>query len=260
MNVYFDIVRFSFLRFFAYPFEIFATTLKRVFEIAFLIIFWTIYIKSSGATISIYQITAYFLIAMGVADITMARWGALSSMIGNQVKSGGISNYIIKPTKLIPTLYAIAIGRNGMRLILAVINIAIGLWLMPPKSIFTLAVFVLFFINAWAISFAYNILEGSLYLHFTDASGIRNSLQNFIRLLTGTMIPLYMFPSPLKEILRFTPFPSMVYLTANSISSSLVPQEVFIDLSIGICWAIALNLTAFTFWNYSMKKYEAVGI
>jgi len=260
VNVYFDIVRFSFLRFFAYPFEIFATTLKRVFEIAFLIIFWTIYIKNSGATLSIYQITAYFLIAMGVADLTMARWGALSSMIGNQIKSGGISNYIIKPTKLIPTLYAIAIGRNGMRLVLAVINIMIGFLLMPPKSIFTLTVFVLFFINAWAISFAYNILEGSLYLHFTDASGIRNSLQNFIRLLTGTMVPLFMFPSPLKEILRFTPFPSMVYLAANSISSNLIPQDVFMDLGIGVFWTITLNLVAFTFWNYSMKKYEAVGI
>ena len=260
MTVYFDIIRFSFLRFFAHPFEIIATTLKRVFEILFLIIFWTIYIKSSGAQISITQITAYFLIAMGVADLTMARWGALSSQIGNQVKSGGISNYIIKPTKLIPTLYAISLGRNGMRLILAAINILVGLWIMPPKSIFTLLVFALFFINAWAISLAYNILEGSLFLHFTDASGIRNSLQNFIRILTGTMVPLYMFPSPLKEILRFTPFPSMVYLAANSISSILIPREVFIDLCIGVFWAITLNFIAHSFWNYSMKKYEAVGI
>ena len=260
MTVYFDIIRFSFLRFFAYPFEIFATTLKRVLEIAFLIIFWTIYIKSSGVQVSIAQITAYFLIAMGVADLTMARWGVLGSTIGNQVKSGGISNYIIKPTKLIPTLYATALGRNGMRLILAVINIIIGHWLMPPKSIFIIIVFLLFLFNAWAISFAYNILEGSLFLHFTDASGIRNSLQNFIRILTGTMVPLYMFPSPLKEILRFTPFPSMVYLAANSISSVLVPGEVIIDLCIGIFWAIFLNFIAFSFWSYSMKKYEAVGI
>lgn len=260
MNVYFDIIRFSFLRFFAYPFEIFATTLKRVFEIIFLIIFWTIYIKSSGAQVSISQITAYFLIAMGVADLTMARWGALSSTIGNLIKSGQISNYIIRPTKLIPSIYSLSLGRNGMRLILAVINILIGLWIVPPNSVFTLLMFFLFFINAWAISFAYNVLEGCLYLHFTDASGIRNSLQNFIRILTGTMIPLYMFPSPLKEFLRFTPFPSMVYLAANSLSSPLITSSAVTDLMIGLFWAISLNLIAHLFWNYSMKKYEAVGI
>lgn len=261
MTVYFDIIRFSFLRFFSYPFEILATTIKRVIEIVFLILFWTIYIKSSGTSTPITQITAYFLIALGVADLTMARWGALSSAIGNQIKSGQISNYIIKPTRLIPTIYAISLGRNGLRLMLAVINIAIGLWIMPPKSPGSLLFFLLFFLNAWAISFAYNILEGTLYLHFTDASGIRNSLQNVIRILTGTMVPLYMFPSPLKEILRFSPFPSMVYLPANALSSSApILSSLATDLSIGLFWGIVLNFLAFSFWNYSMKKYEAVGI
>lgn len=261
MTVYFDIIRFSFLRFFSYPFEIIASVLKRVFEVIFLIMFWTIYIKSSGATVSITQITAYFLIALGVADLTMARWGALSSTIGNQIKSGQISNYIIKPTRLIPTIYAISLGRNGLRLLLAVINIVLGLYLMPPKTPLSFLIFILFLVNAWAISFAYNVLEGTLFLHFTDASGIRNSLQNFIRILTGTMVPLYMFPSPLKEILRFSPFPSMVYLPANALSSSApILSSLATDLGIGLLWGIVLNFLAFSFWNYSMKKYEAVGI
>ena len=81
MTVYFDIIRFSFLRFFTYPYEIVASVLKRVVEIAFLALFWSIYIKSSGISVSISQIIAYFLIAMGVADLTMARWGALSSQL-----------------------------------------------------------------------------------------------------------------------------------------------------------------------------------
>jgi len=260
VTVYFDIIRFSFLRFFAYPFEIIATVLKRIVEVVFLVLFWSVYIKSSGISVSLPQITAYFLIAMGVADLTMSRWGALSSLIGNQIKSGQISNYIIKPTKLIPTLYAISLGRNGMRLILAVINIFIGLSLMPPKNIFSLVFFLLFFVNAWAISFAYNILEGTLFLHFTDAFGIRNSIQNFIRIFTGTMVPLYMFPSPLKEILRFSPFPGMVYLPANSLSNTLTPHGVGMDIGIGIFWGITLNLLAFSLWNHSMKKYEAIGI
>lgn len=260
MTVYFDIIRFSFLRFLAYPFEIIAMVLKRVFEIIFLILFWTIYIKSSGAVVSISQITAYFLIALGVADLTMARWGALSNHIGNQIKSGQISNYLIKPVSIIPTLYSISLGRNGLRLILAIINIGIGLWIMPPKTALSLLIFILFFINAWAISFAYNILEGSLFLHFTDASGIRNSLQNFIRILTGTMVPLYMFPSPLKEILRFSPFPSMVYLPANALSGTIISGNIISDLCIGFFWVVTLNFLAFSFWSYSMKKYEAVGI
>lgn len=260
MRIYLDIIKFSFLRFFSYPFEIFAMAFKRVIEVIFLVVFWNIYIKSSGLTISIHQITAYFLIAVGIADLTMARWGALSALIGVQIKTGQISNYLIKPTKLIPAMYAISIGRNGMRLSLAVINILIGLYLSPPKSLIVFLIFLLFFINAWAISFAYNIFESTLYLHFTDAGGIRNSIQNFIRILTGSMIPLYMFPSPLKEILRFTPFPSMVYLPANALSGDLVLSSVTLDLLVGAFWSVVLSYLAFSLWNYSMKKYEAVGI
>ena len=260
MSVYFDIIRFSFLRFFTYPFEILAMVLKRIIEVVFLVLFWSIYIKSSGVSVSIIQITAYFLIAMGVADLVMSRWGALGSLIGNMVKSGQISNYIIKPTKLIPTLYAMSIGRNGMRMMLAVINILIGLMIIPQKNVWTVIIFLLFLINAWFISFAYNIFEGTLFLHFTDAFGIRNSIQNFIRILTGSMVPLYLFPSPLKEILRFSPFPSMVYLPANSLSNPNALSGVGVDLMIGLFWGVILNIVAFNLWNYSMKKYEAVGI
>lgn len=81
-----------------------------------------------------------------------------------------------------------------------------------------------------------------------------------MRILTGTMVPLYMFPSPLREILRFSPFPSMVYLPANSLSFTQNTGEIITDLAIGIFWGITLNLAAFSFWHYSMKKYEAVGI
>ncbi len=260
MFIYFDIIRFSFLRFFTYPFEILATVLKRIIEIIFLVLFWSIYIKSSGANVSIPQITAYFLIAMGVADLTMSRWGALGSVIGSMVKSGQISNYMIKPTSLIPTLYSLAQGRNGMRLILAFINIIIGIYIMPPNSPVSVIIFLLFLVNAFAISFAYNIFEGTLFLHFVDAYGIRNSIQNFMRILTGAMVPLYLFPSPLKEILRFSPFPSMVYLPASSLNITQFSGGVLTDISIGLIWGVVLNLLAFSLWNHSMKKYEAVGI
>ena len=258
--IYWDIIRFSFLRFFAYPFEIIASTAKRAAEVVFLIIFWSIYAKSTSQEISIPQISAYFLIAMGIADLTMSRWGAFSSIIGSQVKSGQISNYMIKPTNLIWTLYSISLGRNGLRLMLAVINVVIGIAIYPPRSIGSVILFIVFFILSWFISFAYNLFEGTLYLHFTDASGIRNSLENFIRVFTGALIPIYLFPTRLREIVSFLPFPAMVYGPTNALTSSLSSINIVFDISVAVFWAIFLNVATRMWWNYSMKKYEAVGI
>jgi len=51
-----------------------------------------------------------------------------------------------------------------------------------------------------------------------------------------------------------------VYLPANSLSNTLTPHGVGMDIGIGIFWGITLNLLAFSLWNHSMKKYEAIGI
>ncbi|EKD53607.1 MAG: hypothetical protein ACD_61C00007G0017 [uncultured bacterium] len=258
--VYWDIVRFSFLRFFAYPYEILAKTAERVIEVIFLIMFWSLYSKSSNQAVSVPQISAYFLIAMGVADLTMSRWGALSNLIGNMVKSGQISNYMIKPVNLVWALYAISLGRNGLRVMLAIINILLGLIIFPPQGILQIGMFVVMLILSWFISFAYNLFEGILFLHFTDAVGIRNSIQNFIRVFTGAMVPIYLFPSPLKEIVLYLPFPAMIYGPASAFSIQTFDYSVIRQILIALFWAVFLNIAMRKWWHYSMKKYEAVGI
>ncbi len=225
-----------------------------------MIIFWSIYAKSTNQAISIPQISAYFLIAMGIADLTMSRWGAFGSTIGTLVKSGQISNYMIKPTDLVWSIYSLSLGRNGLRLMLALVNIAIGVIIYPPQGVLSVLLFFAFFVLSWFISFAYNLFEGTLFLHFTEASGIRNSLQNFIRVFTGALIPLYLFPSPLKEIVGFLPFSAMVYGPTNALTNTLASMNILFDLGIAVFWAVFLNFVVRRWWNYSMKKYEAVGI
>lgn len=260
MGIYIDITKFSFFRFFSYPFEILATAAKRIVEILFLILFWSILIKSSQINISLAEISSYFLIAIGVSDLTMTRWGKLSYLIGDMTKSGQISNYIVKPVRLIPTLYSMAMGRSGMTMTFAVMNILIGLIINPPKTLISVILFLAFFVTAIFLGIAENLFEGILFLHFTDASAIRNSIQNFMRLFTGALIPIYLFPDKFRQILRLTPFPGMVYGPTNSLNTNLISLSVIEDLGIAIAWAVVLNIIVYYFWKRAMKNYEAVGI
>ena len=260
MGIYFDIVRFSFLRFFSYPYEILASVLKRVIEILFLILFWSLIVKESGGQINISQIISYFFISMGIGDLVMSRWGAFGGEIGTQIKNGHISNYLIKPVGIIPTLYSISFGRNGLRVLLALINLTIGLIVYPPKGIISIILFIFFFISAWWIAFAYNLFQGTLFFHLNDASGVRNALNNIVRVFSGEMVPLYLFPLALGQFIRFTPFPSMIYGPTVALSINSFNQEVMINLGISIFWAIFLNIFVYIFWKKSIKNYEAIGI
>lgn len=260
MGIYLDLVKFNFLRFLIYPWEIVASVSKRLIEILFLILFWSLIVKESGGQINISQIISYFFISVGIRDLVMSHWGPFGGEIGSQIKSGYISNYLIKPINVIPTLYARALGKNGIRAIVALINLAIGIVIFPPKTWISILLFIIFFIAAWWISFAYNLLQGTLYFHLTDASSVRNALNNFIRVFSGEMIPLFLFPAALGQIVKLTPFPSMVYGPTIALSTNVINKGVVLDLFVAIFWAIFLNITVYWFWRRSIKNYEAVGI
>ena len=260
MGIYFDIVKFNFLRFFAYPWEIVASVLKRIVELLFLILFWSLVAKGSNGNINLTQIISYFFISMGIRDLVMSHWGPFGSEVGDEIKSGQINNLLVKPVSVIPTLYSISVGKSGMRMLLAIINLIIGIAIFPPKSFISICLFIIFFALALAISFAYNLFQGTLYFHLTDALAFKNGINNFVRILSGELIPLYLFPFTIGQILRFSPFPSMVYGPTIALSTSKIDETVIINILIAIFWAIVLNLLTFNFWKRSIKNYEAIGI
>jgi len=197
---------------------------------------------------------------MGVRDLVMSHWGPFGGEIGRQIKSGELSKYLVRPVSIIPTLYSLALGKSGMRVLLAIVNLAIGLVIFPPKTYISILLFVIFFILALAVSFAYNLFQGTLFFHLTDAYSIRNALNNFIRIFSGEAIPLFLFPFTLGQIARFSPFPSMVYGPTIALSTIQIDQSVILNIAIGVFWAVFLNIAVYLFWRRSIKNYEAVGI
>lgn len=260
MRLYLKIVRFSFLRYLIYPLEIVSGVLKRGAEVLFLILFWSIYIKSSGINYSSNQLISYFLIAIGVGDLVMAKWGYFCHEIRHQIKDGSLNNNVIKPVNLLLLLYSNSVGKSGIKFIFSFVYIVLGLAISENLDPLLLIYFLLFLINAWAIGFAYNILEGSIAFYSTESGNINNTIQNTIAILTGSLIPLSFFPTTLQQIIRLTPFPSLVYAPSSILSLKLSQNEILINLLIGFFWAIALNLAAIKTWHHSIKKYEAIGI
>jgi len=147
MRIYLNIIKFNFLRFFTYPWEIVASVLKRVVELLFLILFWSLIVKGSNGNINLTQIISYFFISMGIRDLVMSHWGPFGSEVGDEIKSGQINNLLVKPVSVIPTLYSISVGKSGMRMLLAIINLVIGIIIFPPKDLYLL--FYLLYFLFW---------------------------------------------------------------------------------------------------------------
>lgn len=258
--LYLNIIRFSFLRFFSYPFEILAETGKTIVAVAFLIFFWSLYAESATNSPTVTQFASYFLIASGINSLVMGQWGDYASVLKHTIQDGGLNNYLVKPISILPTLYCVAIGRNGMKIFFAVISIFIGIFINPPQTLVSILLFCIFFICAVFIAYAFNVAEGTLYLLSNDANGFRNSLNHIKGLLSGVMVPIYLFPSNLETIVKLSPFPWMVYGPTQGLKTNSLSPNIIQDVSVALFWAIMCNIGAYLFWKYSIKKYEAIGI
>ncbi len=251
------VVKYSFLRYLAYPWEIFFYLLKQILQIFFLLFFWSLVLGPNG---NIRDLSAYFFIAVGVKDLVMFDLRDYGRFLRKSIKFGNFNNYLIKPIQVIPYTFATVLGQNLLNYIVAILYIIIGIFMRPPSNILGFLYFGLFLIVAICISFAINLFEGALTFVFVEATGIVNSIYHVARILSGAVIPLYYFPENIRYLAELTPFPAIVYGPANSLRlENIVGHDLVILLS-GIFWAVVLNIGVIIFWYKNLKSYEAVGI
>lgn len=258
--LYPEIIRFSFLRFLNYPYEIIAAVLRVIIEITFLIYFWTLYSTHASHSLGVTGYASYFLIAVGINDLVMAQFGKFAGILGDEIKTGKISNWIIKPVAILPTYYMLALGKTGMNKIISVCCIGLGLIIQPPGNVLSLVLFLFFLIQAVIISYAYNIVVATVFFHTGDAKGIRNAINQMVGIFSGLLIPISLFPNPLQQIVKYSPFPWMVFGPINGLRTTSLQSGILHDIVIVCFWSVMLNVLAYTVWSWSIKKYEAIGI
>src|SRR5690606_36063287 len=217
LSLYLKIVKFNFLVYLTYPLEIAAYIAKYFVRIVFLFVFWNIVAQGAKYEIDTKELFSYFLLTTSISDILMNDNTNLGRTIRKAVLRNNISQVLIKPVRLIGFFYAQTIGMFSLRLILSCISLIIGLILNPPQNLVSIFLFILFIIEAFFISFSYNLFEGALSFVLTEVTGIKNTMHHITRVLSGQLVPLSFFPETIKNILLLTPIPIMAYTPVTAL-------------------------------------------
>lgn len=258
--MYWDIVKFNFLKFIFYPTEIFAAITYTIIEFGIILVFWNAVNQSSNQSLNITQLTSYFLISRGIAEIAMVNNYNFGRTLQKRIKSGEITNYMIKPVKILPYMCFYTIGQLGLNLIIALTSIVLGIIISPPASPLSLILFPIFFLTALMISLGLNIFMGLISFLTAEASGFKNVFTHITRILSGALVPLTLFPENLRKIVLLTPFPGMIFGPANALKTQEINNEVLLNLTVSFAWGAILLLLMIYFWKKLLAKYEAIGI
>ncbi|MBD3329502.1 hypothetical protein GF357_03345 [Candidatus Dojkabacteria bacterium] len=265
VKIIFSIIRQKLIIYINYPLKFINTSLNEIVRIVFFIVFWKLVLSSARADsnfvqIGISQIVSYYLITGGIATLTQIFKQKLGATLRKTIKSGQISDFLIKPVPLQPSIYASVFGERIINNIVALTGIIAGFLISPPLSIYSILLFFIYFAFSLVISYSINLFEGILTFHFGNPGGIMNGIAHAGRILSGLMIPITFFPEKIRSIVEITPFAIAIFHPSTALTiESVGPTQIRIILW-GIFWCALLTLTTQILWKKGLRKYEAAGL
>ncbi len=261
LTPYFAYAKKSFLGRSAYRFDhlmgIFSTCLQ-------VFIYWNIYRALYGQRtevdgITLAMVTTHFILSMGLKEAFYTDDGYLS----RKIRDGSIATELLRPISFKGRMLAENMGNALFNLIFrfipAVLISVCIVGIRPPadaKSVLLFAVSaVLGYGVLWAISFACQMTAFWL-INTWSLFTIKNV---FVKVLSGSMLPLWFMPEWMRGVLRATPFSSIYFTPVQIYLGQLSAEEIGWRCLVQFLWAAGIFLLGDLLWRRGQKKLVVQG-
>ena len=179
------------------------------------------------------------------------------------MRDGSITNEFLKPVNFTLRLLAENIGEAVFKIVFhflpAVVLTMFYTKLCPPKSFWHLLLMVVSvgfgYLIQWFIGFI--VQTWSFWLF--SVWGIMTIKNVIVRILSGTLLPLWFMPSVMKKIIAWTPFESIYFTPVQIYLGEIQGTELFTKLLIQLIWILLLGCIAHFFWKKGVKKLVVQG-
>ena len=252
-NLFFRIVWVESLRYVHYPLEFISAILNRFMSTIVVALFWYIISTYSDGDLDARYLMSYYLVVGGLIQFSYSNMVFGQGML-RKIKFGRINSSLMRPINTIYLEYAKQTGFVSHFFVLSIFLI-IGGSLLNGQAInpFIVAFAV---VNMFLINTALNIFLACLGFYLVETQGVKNAYAHTVRILQGNLMPIYLMPMVVQQVLSVTPFPSSLYLPTIAILGQPVPLW---QLCLGFVWGVVMMIAANKFWKYSLRRYEAIG-
>jgi ABC-2 type transport system permease protein len=243
----------------AYRVEILVWVITAAMPLIMLPIWHTVSEEGVVPGFSPQRLTAYFLGAFVVRQITGA-WAAWS--INADVRSGALNQRLLRP---IHPMWSYAAENVASIPIRAAVAFPVGVtallltggdhvgsplaWCIAPFA----------FVGAWAITFLANVIVGTLAMWMHQSIKLLDVWNAGFFVLSGYLIPVALFPEMIRGLPRWLPFPYQLSYPVELITGALTIEEALRQLAVQWAWVIVLAFIATIVWQRGLRRYGAFG-
>jgi len=266
MSKYLQILKISFQQEFTYRLNFIMWRVRNVIQILVFFFLWSSVFAVQGSNYFGYdkeKIIAYAFLLIFVRAIVMS---SRSVDVAGIISNGELSNLLIKPVNFFKYWITRDISSKSLNIIFSIFEIVILFLILKPNifiqtNFFQIILFIISLLIAALIFFCIAMLTSFIPFWIPEVSWGAQFLVIvvFVEFLSGAFFPLDVFPETVFKILRFTPFPHLIFVPIKTYLGVESLSTTFVSLSIGLTWSLILWILMKRVWQKGLKIYEAVG-
>ena len=264
MGKYFTSLKLGFINSLEYRIDLVFTILTSIFPIVIQLFMWVNVFNQGEELIFGYtlnQLVCYTILSNFVTSLITTN---IYSTISNDVKSGKLNSYLIKPMNYISfRTFGILGSKITEFLLISILGIIAIIFLMSSSELGLTNLNILFFVISLILSYLLNLF---LYISFsctafwiTENSRLFAIFKVIMSVIGGSIFPIDIFGKLFTDISRFMPFQNLVYVPLNIIMGKTPINEIPGHLIIQGVWVLLFAFFALMLWNKGIKKYIGVG-
>ena len=178
---------------------------------------------------------------ISVVLITNVEW-----RITESVQTGAIAIDLMRPVNIFGVFFAENLGSVTALFFQNLLPIfiigSLFIKLPAPRSAYEFMLFLISLVLAFFINWYLSVIFGMFSFKVIEMSALIQVKKHLVRLLSGSMIPLWFFPNWLRGVLEILPFPYIYQLPLSIYVGHYTSESLVRGLIIQILWVMALFL------------------
>jgi ABC-2 type transport system permease protein len=196
-----------------------------------------------------------------VALMNFMLHASIADEIHRRIDQGQVAVDMVRPIGFIRQMVAIALGDSVGHWLLLVVVIP-GLLLLgslqPPAPVPGL-VFVISLALAYVLNTLLWLLVGLSGFWLLNVSGMKSLLGLTYQFLSGSMIPLWFMPGPMREVVEWLPFQAIAFLPATIYVEQRTGGEMWRVVGVQVLWIGIMGAAVGWIWRRAQRHIVVQG-
>ncbi|MFI3325216.1 MAG: ABC-2 family transporter protein [Clostridia bacterium] len=221
-------------------------------------------VYSSGTVDTGYDLQSILLYSVIGVGLRLSTSTNVITLFEGLVNSGNIALELLKPISLQAKILFTTIGdviqglltKFFVVFLLAVFIFRLDILFIQPINILY---FVALMLLGFFIVFLIDYLIGLISFWLTQLWGINFAKRQMMSVLSGSLIPLTMYPTALVTVLNYTPFPYIYGYPLDALIMGITSERFLEIVIIDLIWIIGLFVLSRIVWFFGSKKVFVQG-